>query len=187
MSKIPNLANIEVSKKMFSLQHHATASRKNIFHHPKFEDARINPINIPTNLTHFTLQVGVEELDTILYVDCTKLGVLNQTTINALGDLTERVLFRAPSRNLASFQVPSIFLNLYGSKSMYGYLTWLSYPPSTRVGVPPMAPGSLDHLLNIEAVCWSSFRRSWLELMRVDHSAETSGTGLGKMHIVIDR
>ena len=40
----------------------------------------------------------MNELDTVLYVDCTKLGVLSQVSINALGELAERLLFRNPSR-----------------------------------------------------------------------------------------
>ena len=47
-----------------------------------------------------SLQVASSDLDTILYVDCTKLGVLNQLAINAIGDAAERVIFRSPSRYL---------------------------------------------------------------------------------------
>lgn len=47
-----------------------------------------------------SLQVASSDLDTILYVDCTKLGVLNQLAINAIGDVAERVIFRSPSRYL---------------------------------------------------------------------------------------
>ena len=48
-------------------------------------------------------QVSAHELDSILYVDCTKLGVLSQTTINAVGELAERVLFKNPSCYLDMF------------------------------------------------------------------------------------
>ena len=100
---------------------------------------------------NFTLQVTVEELDTILYVDCTKLGVLSQTTINSLGDLAERVLFRSPSRNLASFQDQTICLFLT-PKFVRGAQVhlWLSDPPSAlgtwimlrkRPGPHSAAPG----------------------------------------------
>ena len=46
------------------------------------------------------LEVGVHELDTILYIDCTKLGVLSQANVNMIGEVSERILFRAPSRYL---------------------------------------------------------------------------------------
>ena len=85
---------------------------------------------------------------------------------------------RAPSMQLVSWQK--------GSYSEIHLATWLlfqfiyvSYSHGT--GGVPMAPGSC-----IEAASWFSFRRSWLELMRADHFAETSGTLLGKtMYIFI--
>ncbi|CAK9013014.1 Uncharacterized protein SCF082_LOCUS11746 [Durusdinium trenchii] len=43
-------------------------------------------------------KVPVEDVNTIMYVDCTKFGVLNQPEINAIGEMVERVLFRNPYR-----------------------------------------------------------------------------------------
>eukprot|EP00435_Cladocopium_sp_Y103_P045667 s474_g13.t1 len=50
-------------------------------------------------LHNFTsLQVNVHEVDTILYLDCTKLGVMTQQNVNALGEMAERILHSPPQR-----------------------------------------------------------------------------------------
>ena len=41
------------------------------------------------------------ELDIVLYVDCTKLGAINQKEINQIGDMADKVLQKNPSRFLA--------------------------------------------------------------------------------------
>lgn len=46
------------------------------------------------------VKVSTQELHTILYVDCTKLGVLNQSEINMVGSVAEKVLSQNPSRPL---------------------------------------------------------------------------------------
>jgi hypothetical protein len=46
----------------------------------------------------YPFEVSVHEIDTVFYVDCTKLGVLSQTNTNALGEMAEKILFRCPSR-----------------------------------------------------------------------------------------
>ena len=58
----------------------------------------------PTGFTasSSSLQVAFADLHTVLYIDCTKLGVLNQMDINMVGTLTEKVLSSNPQR-------PSVF------------------------------------------------------------------------------
>lgn len=46
------------------------------------------------------VKVSTQELHTILYVDCAKLGVLNQSEINMVGSVAEKVLSQNPSRPL---------------------------------------------------------------------------------------
>lgn len=45
-------------------------------------------------------KVTVADLHTVLYVDCTKLGVLTQQQINQIGALSEKVLGLHPTRSL---------------------------------------------------------------------------------------
>ena len=46
------------------------------------------------------LQVQVSDVHVVLYVDCTKLGVLSQHDINLIGTCAEKVLGNNPSRSL---------------------------------------------------------------------------------------
>ncbi len=46
------------------------------------------------------VKVSTQELHTILYVDCTKLGVLNQSEINMVGTVAEKILSQNPHRPL---------------------------------------------------------------------------------------
>ncbi|CAK9077405.1 unnamed protein product, partial [Durusdinium trenchii] len=49
--------------------------------------------------TAATCKVGVTDVYSLLYVDCTKLGVLQQGEINHIGSMAERHLMRNPSRS----------------------------------------------------------------------------------------
>ena len=44
--------------------------------------------------------MDVNQIHTVLYVDCTKLGVLQQQEINTIGDLAEKHLSRNPARSV---------------------------------------------------------------------------------------
>ena len=60
-------------------------------------------------------QVQVQDVYTILYFDCTKLGVLAQSEINMIGDVSEKVLGRNPtSGGLVFFSVMSCETNVCG-------------------------------------------------------------------------
>ena len=43
----------------------------------------------------------MNDLRTVLYIDCTKLGVISQIEVNMIGELAESVLFRNPARTEA--------------------------------------------------------------------------------------
>lgn len=67
-------------------------------------------------------QVDEKSLQTVLYIDCTKLGVVSQPEVNMIGEIAEAVLSRNPTRNwsymfLASFGKTTfwqaIFLNIW--------------------------------------------------------------------------
>ncbi|CAK9060296.1 unnamed protein product [Durusdinium trenchii] len=47
-----------------------------------------------------TKKVATNELDTILYIDCTKMGVVSQANINMIGEMSEKVLSRNPERSV---------------------------------------------------------------------------------------
>ena len=68
-----------------------------------------------------TLEVEVGQLRTVLYIDCTKLGVVSQIEINMIGDLAESVLFRNPSRGPAFYM---LFNVVYISKT-YILVLWI--------------------------------------------------------------
>ena len=51
----------------------------------------------------------VDDVNTTVYIDCTKFGVMNQPEINAIGELVERMLFRNPYRKGTKFFVHSKF------------------------------------------------------------------------------
>ncbi|CAK9079028.1 unnamed protein product [Durusdinium trenchii] len=55
---------------------------------------------LDSKLEHIYRSVEVGQLRTVLYIDCTKLGVVSQIEINMIGDLAESVLFRNPSRSI---------------------------------------------------------------------------------------
>ena len=61
-------------------------------------------IHVPTIIsqicfcTLITLEVAPDDVLTIVYLDCTKLCVLSQPEINALGEFVEKHLFRNPYR-----------------------------------------------------------------------------------------
>lgn len=44
------------------------------------------------------MQVAVDDIDLILYVDCTKLGVISQSEVNHIGETAERLMCRNPTR-----------------------------------------------------------------------------------------
>lgn len=48
----------------------------------------------------FQIQVDVNEVLIVLYIDCTKMGVLSQPDVNMIGSIAESILFRNPSRFL---------------------------------------------------------------------------------------
>jgi len=62
-------------------------------------------------------QVPVDDIQTIIWVDCTKLGVVTQPEINALGDFLEKHLSRNPVRGF--FKLQQIFEFFQHSES-YG-------------------------------------------------------------------
>lgn len=45
-------------------------------------------------------QVDASELEVVLYVDCTKFGVVSQHEVNAIGTMCEKSLFRNPTRHV---------------------------------------------------------------------------------------
>lgn len=54
--------------------------------------------------TYVSLKVTPQDVDCILYFDCTKLGVLQQAEINMLGDYAEKLLFKNPQRPILIFE-----------------------------------------------------------------------------------
>ncbi|CAK9010862.1 Uncharacterized protein SCF082_LOCUS10854 [Durusdinium trenchii] len=56
--------------------------------------------------TAATCKVGVTDVYSLLYVDCTKLGVLQQGEINHIGSMAERHLMRNPSRSALALIPP---------------------------------------------------------------------------------
>ena len=54
--------------------------------------------------TSISLKVTPQDVDCILYFDCTKLGVLQQAEINMLGDYAEKLLFKNPQRPSLIFE-----------------------------------------------------------------------------------
>ncbi|CAK9083772.1 unnamed protein product, partial [Durusdinium trenchii] len=62
-------------------------------------------------------KVDMKDVDTILFFDCTKLGVLNQAEINLIGDCSERVLFRNPSRSVLVL-IPPLLCGTEGGGSL---------------------------------------------------------------------
>eukprot|EP00435_Cladocopium_sp_Y103_P029455 s2934_g7.t1 len=55
------------------------------------------------------IQVAVEDVQTLVYCDCTKMGVMSQPEINAMGEFLEKVLFRSPFRSAAVVLPPLLF------------------------------------------------------------------------------
>ena len=53
------------------------------------------------HLERSLFEVPVEDMNTLVYLDTTKLGVLSQPEVNAIGELVEKVLFRNPYSALA--------------------------------------------------------------------------------------
>lgn len=45
-------------------------------------------------------EVSVGDVHTVLYVDCSKLGVLQQQEINVIGELADRYLSRSPAKSV---------------------------------------------------------------------------------------
>ena len=89
----------------------------------------------------------MNELDTVLYVDCAKLGVLSQVSINALGELAERLLFRNPSRYSLLITVAVFNLCCPVRILVFGSKKNPSLPPSNFQGsvlvlIPPLLVGT---------------------------------------------
>ncbi|CAK9089138.1 Uncharacterized protein SCF082_LOCUS42073 [Durusdinium trenchii] len=74
-----------------------------------------------------TNKVDVNQIHTVLYVDCTKLGVLQQQEINTIGDLAEKHLSRNPARSVLVLIPPLLVL----WESFVAEAAW-------RSGQPPM-------------------------------------------------
>ena len=135
------------------------------------------------------LQVGVLEVDTILYIDCTKLGVLSQTNINALGELAERILFRAPSRyfdqTLVHLYLWSTFILDYFVDSKLEYIFPVLYKKWHR-DISYLGGLFLrQETLKYKEVWWSWFHRCWLELMPLVPFVGTSGQDMVKHNTYI--
>ena len=73
------------------------------------KQARFRNKSFPENHFEYHSQVKPSEVDIVLYVDCTKLGAINQKEINLIGEMADKVLQKNPSRFLAPF-LKKIFL-----------------------------------------------------------------------------
>ncbi|CAK9073143.1 unnamed protein product, partial [Durusdinium trenchii] len=61
-------------------------------------------------------QVDAKDVDTILYFDCPKLGVLSQAEINMVGDMSEKVLGKNPTRSVLVLIPPKLEDKLLASR-----------------------------------------------------------------------
>lgn len=43
-------------------------------------------------------KVSVSDLETVIWIDCTKMGVISQSEVNLIGDVCDKMLFKNPSR-----------------------------------------------------------------------------------------
>lgn len=48
------------------------------------------------------MQVTPQDLDCVLYIDCTKMGVINQLEVNMIGELADKVLSKNPTSALVA-------------------------------------------------------------------------------------
>lgn len=49
-------------------------------------------------------QVLPQDLETVLYIDCSKMGVISQLEVNMVGELANKVIFRNPIRTWSLLQ-----------------------------------------------------------------------------------
>ena len=78
---------------------------------PYFPQIQASPcITLAPMLHASPWQVPVDDVQAVVYCDCTKLGVMSQPEINALGEFLEKVLFRNPFRVLVPQKINAFWL-----------------------------------------------------------------------------
>eukprot|EP00435_Cladocopium_sp_Y103_P004363 s5416_g1.t1 len=75
----------------------------------KFREIKTKLASDCANMTRFNTQVPMDEVQTVVYCDCAKFGVMTQPEVNGVGELLEKVLFRNPFRSAAVILPPLLF------------------------------------------------------------------------------
>lgn len=69
--------------------------------------------------------MDAKDVDTILYFDCPKLGVLSQAEINMVGDMSEKVLGKNPTRSVLVLIPPLLVGTESGGSLRSDLRTWV--------------------------------------------------------------
>lgn len=60
-----------------------------------------SPLSFHTVLSSLlsACQVAIDDVQTLVYLDCTKFGIMTQPEVNAVGDLVQKIIMRNPFRS----------------------------------------------------------------------------------------